>query len=227
MDVAWIVDHLDDLLERTIQHIYLTAIPVIAGFLISFVLAILAVRRRGTRGPILAVSGILYTVPSLAMFAALVSITGLSTLTAVIPLTIYTLLIFIRNIVAGFDSVPADVLEAADGMGYTRGRRLRDVEIPLAVPLVVAGLRLATVSTIGLVTISAILGDRFGGLGYFILEGGDRRFPTEIYFGAIPSIALAIAADVLFVRLQRRITPWTTPATAVDPSVPATSLEPA
>lgn len=227
MDIAWMVDHLDDLLDRTIQHVTLTLIPVAVGFVISFVLAVLAVRRRFTRGPIFAVSGILYTVPSLAMFAALVSITGLTTLTAVIPLTIYTLVIFMRNIVAGFDGVPVEVLEAADGMGYTGRRRLLQVEIPLAVPLVVAGLRLATVSTVGLVTISAILGDRFGGLGYFILEGGDRRFPTEIYFGAVPSILLAVAADVLLVRLQRRITPWTRPRAALEPGAAGGAIVPA
>jgi osmoprotectant transport system permease protein len=100
------------------------------------------------------------------------------------------------------------VLEAADGIGYTRAQRLRRVEIPLAVPLIVAGLRLATVSTIGLVTVTSILGDTFGGLGFFILEGYRRNFPTELYFGAIPSILLAIVLDVLFVRFQGRITPW-------------------
>ncbi len=120
--------------------------------------------------------------------------TGISTLTVEIPLILYTLLIFVRNIVAGFDTVPADVLEAADGMGYTRGARLLHVETPLAIPLVVAGLRLATVSTIGLVTVTAAMGDAFGGLGHFILEGYNRSFPTEIYYGAVPSILLAIVA---------------------------------
>src|SRR5262249_36319565 len=125
-----------------------------------------------------------------------------------IPLIVYTLLIFVRNIAEGLDGVPADVLEAANGMGYTRMGRLRRVEIPLAIPLMVAGLRLASVSTIGLVAISAVLGDAFGGLGYFILAGYQRGFPTEIYFGAIPSIALAVVVDTLFVRAQRQITPW-------------------
>jgi osmoprotectant transport system permease protein len=154
------------------------------------------------------VAGILYTIPSLALFAALVPVTGLSILTAEVPLVLYTLLILIRNIVAGFDTVSPDVREAAAGVGYAPSQRLRRIELPLAIPLIVAGLRLATVSTIGLVTISGILGDRFGGLGYFIFEGYRRGFPTEILAGAVPSILLAIAADIAFVRLQRRITPW-------------------
>jgi osmoprotectant transport system permease protein len=208
MNTGWILDHLDDLVYRLIQHMWLAGIAVVVGFLISLALAILAVRRRSTYGPIVATSDVLFTIPSVAVFVALVPITGLTTVTVEIPLIMYTLLIFVRNIAAGFDSVPADVLEAADGMGYTARRRLREVEFPLAIPLVIAGLRLASVSTIGLVTVSAILGDSFGGLGYFILEGYSRSFPTEIYFGAIPSILLAISADIVFVQLQKRATPW-------------------
>lgn len=208
MDVTWMVNHLNQLAARTWQHILFTVIALVFGFMISFVLAVIAVRRRRTYGPIVATADILYVIPSLAFFAGLISITGFTIVTVEIPLVLYTLLIFVRNIAEGFDNVPVDVLESADGMGYTRMGRLRRVEIPLAIPLMVAGLRLASVSTIGLVTVSAVLGDAFGGLGYFILDGYHRSFPTEIYFGAIPSIALAVAADVVFVRAQRRITPW-------------------
>jgi osmoprotectant transport system permease protein len=208
MDTGWILDHLDDLAYRLVQHVWLAGIAVVVGFLISLGLAILAVRRRSTYGPILAMSDILFTIPSVAVFVALVPITGLTTTTVEVPLVMYTLLIFVRNIAAGFDSVPAEVLEAADGMGFTAWRRLWQVEFPLAIPLVVAGLRLASVSTIGLVTVSGILGDNFGGMGYFIFAGYHISFPTEIYFGAIPSILLAIGADVLFVQLQNRATPW-------------------
>jgi osmoprotectant transport system permease protein len=151
----------------------------------------------------------------LAIFAALVSVTGISLLTVEIPLVMYTLVIFVRNIAAGLDGIPAEVLEAADGMGHSSGQRLWRVEVPLALPLIVAGLRLATVSTIGLVTVTAILGDGFGGLGFFILEGYRRSFPTELYFGAIPSILLALAADLALARLQRAITPWSRAAVAV------------
>ncbi len=208
MDTAWVLDHLDDLASRLLQHIVLASIALAVGFVISLGLAILAVRRRRTYGPIVVISDILYVIPSLAIFAVFVSITGITLLTVEIPLVLYTLLIYVRNIAAGFDAIPTDVLEAADGMGFTRWRRLRSIELPLAVPLIVAGLRLASVSTIGLVTITAVLGDTFGGLGHFILEGYSRSFPTEIYFGAIPSILLAIVADVTFVRIQRRATPW-------------------
>lgn len=213
-DLDWTVRHLDELVYRTAQHVFLAAIAVCIGFVISFALAVLAVRRRKTYGPILAFSDILYTIPSLALFAVLVAITGISVVTVEIPLVMYTLVIFVRNIAAGFDSVPLDVLEAANGLGYTRVQRLRRVETPLALPLIVAGLRLATVSTIGLVTVTAILGDSFGGLGFFILEGYRHSFATELYFGAIPSILLAITADVLLARLQRALTPWARPAVA-------------
>ena len=214
VDVAWMLDHLDDLASRTVQHIILAGIAVGIGFVISLGLAIVAVRRRATYAPILALSDVLYTIPSLALFALLVSVTGISLLTVEIPLVMYTLVIFVRNIAAGFDSVPVEVIEAANGMGYTSRQRLWRVELPLAIPLIVAGLRLASVSTIGLVTVTAILGDAFGGLGFFILEGYRRGFPTELYFGAIPSILLAIGADFLLARAQQRLTPWAAPSNA-------------
>lgn len=208
IDWAWIVDHLDTIAMRTVQHVYLAAIALAVGFAISFGLALVGVRRRVALGPIIGATGILYTIPSLALFAALVPITGLSLLTAEVPLILYTLVIFVRNIAAGLDGVPADVLQAASGMGFTPRQRLRLVELPLAIPLVVAGLRLASVSTIGLVTISALLGDAWGGLGFFITEGIRRSFPTEIYVGAVLSMGLAVVADLGFVRLQANLTPW-------------------
>lgn len=211
-------DHLDDLVARTVQHLWLTLIAVSIGLLISFVLAVIAVRRRAAYAPILGFTDILYTIPSLALFAALVSITGITLLTVEIPLVMYTLVIFVRNIASGFDSIPTEVLEAANGLGYTGRQRLWRVEVPLAVPLIVAGLRLATVSTIGLVTVTSILGDTFGGLGFFILEGYRRSFPTELYFGAIPSIVLAIGIDVLLSRIERRLTPWQVRGAVVVPS---------
>jgi osmoprotectant transport system permease protein len=210
MDTAWVLDHLDELGLRTIQHFGLAALAVGVGFVLSLGLSIVAVRIRLTLAPILTISGILYTIPSLALFAALVPVTGLSLLTAEVPLVLYTLLIFVRNIVAGLDGVPADVAEAADGMGYPGRTRLLRVELPLALPLIVAGIRLASVSTIGLVTISGILGDRFGGLGFFIFEGYRRSFTTEILAGAVPSVLLALAVDRLLVTAGARWTPWAT-----------------
>lgn len=208
MEISWLFDHLDELGLRTLQHFGLAALAVGVGFVLSMALSILAVRVRLTMGPIVTLTGIFYTIPSLALFAALVPLTGLSLLTAEVPLVLYTLLIFVRNISAGLEGVPADVLEAADGMGYPRRTRLLRVELPLAVPLIVAGVRLASVSTIGLVTISGILGDRFGGLGFFIFEGYRRSFPTEIIAGAVPSVILALLVDRLLVVLGARLTPW-------------------
>jgi osmoprotectant transport system permease protein len=208
IDWAWIGDHVDELLAKAVQHLYLTAISVAIGFAISFGLAIWSVRRRRVYGPLTLFTGILYTIPSLFLFPILVPITGLTALTAIIPLVLYSLLIFLRNIVAGFDSVPRDVLESADGMGYTTANRFWSVELPLAIPLVVAGIRLATVSTIGLVTISGVLGDAYGGLGFFIFEGWRRVFPTEIFAGAFLTIILAVTIDLLLVVAQRQATPW-------------------
>jgi osmoprotectant transport system permease protein len=223
IDWGWMADHLDELAFRTLQHLYLTAIAVVAGFAISFVLAVWSVRRRAVYPPIAALAGVLYTIPSLALFAALVPVTGLrSIVTAEFPLVAYTLLIFIRNIVSGFDAVPRDVLEAADGMGYTPRRRLWLVELPLALPLVIAGIRLATVSTIGLVTITGILGDGLGGLGFFIFEAYRHTFLTETLFGAIPLMLLAVVADVVLVRVQRRLTPWSRPARPSEDATIAT-----
>jgi osmoprotectant transport system permease protein len=217
MDWGWMVDHLDALVARTVQHLVLAGIAVAIGCAISFVLAIWAIRQRVVYPPITAIAGLVYTIPSLALFAALVSITGISIVTAEVPLILYTFVILIRNIVAGFDSAPPDVIEAADGMGYTRNQRLWRVELPLAVPLIVAGLRVASVSTIGLVTITGTLGDRFGGLGFFIFEGISRDFATEMLFGAVPSILLALLIDQLFIRLQAVLTPWTRRPAVVTP----------
>ena len=208
IDWGWIADHLDDIAYLTLQHLVLTAIPLAAGFVISLALAIWAVRRPVVYGPITAVTGVLYTIPSLAAFALLVPVFGFSLLAAFIPLTTYTLLILFRNIVAGFEAVPREVLEAADGMGYRGRDRLLRVEIPLAVPLMIAGLRLAAVTLIGLATVASILGSSFGGLGQLITEGLQTLFPTKYVLGAVLSVLLAFAVDFAFVRLERRATPW-------------------
>jgi osmoprotectant transport system permease protein len=206
IDLAWIGDHVGAIAGRTVQHVELTVLALGVGFALSFGLALWSLRRQRVYSLVSGLAGIFYTLPSVAMFAAFAAITGLSLLTAEIPLVAYTFVIFIRNIVAGFESVPADVLEAADGLGFTARERLVRVELPLAIPLIVAGLRLASVSTIGLVTITSILSDSFGGLGFFIKER--PFFATEVLVGALGSIILAVAADIGFARLQRLLTPW-------------------
>ena len=205
----WIVGHLDDVADKTWQHLQLLVIPMVAGFVIAFALAILATRRPGTIGPVTAVTGLLYTIPSLAAFAVLVPLTGLSLMTAIIPLTTYTLLILYVNTVAGLRSVPPEVNEAADAMGYSPWSRLLRVQLPLAIPLIMAGVRVAAVTTIGLVTVAAIIGgNRFGGLGQFITEGLQTDFDTKIYLGAVGSVILAFIVDGGLVGLQRWLTPW-------------------
>jgi osmoprotectant transport system permease protein len=208
IDWAWLGDHVGAMGQRFVQHFQLVVISVTLGFAISLALAIWANRQPRVFPPITAVTGLLYTIPSLAAFAILRPITGLTIVTALIPLTTYTLLILVRANVAGFRSVPADVLEAAVGMGYTRRQRLLRVELPLALPLMMAGVRLATVTTIGLATVASILGESFGGFGFFITEGLNRFFLTEIYLGAVLSIVMAFAADFILVRAERLVTPW-------------------
>jgi osmoprotectant transport system permease protein len=202
----WVVDHLDDLWLAVGEHFWLTFLAVTIGFAISFPVGIYVFRHRKAYPPVTVISGLLYTIPSLALFAALQPFTGLSTTTAEIGLVSYTLLILIRNIVAGLDGVSADVKEAAIGMGYTRRQLLWRVEIPLALPAIVAGLRIATVTTIGLVTVTALIGK--GGLGYFILLGLSRTFTTAIILGAGMSVLLAILADFVLLRAERFLVPW-------------------
>lgn len=202
----WVFDHLDDIWAATSEHLVLTGIALAVGLIISVGLSWLAIRYRKSYSPITWVTGVLYTIPSLALFSILVPITGLSVLTAEIGLVGYTLLILIRNIVAGIDGVDPAIKEAAIGMGYTRRRLLLQIEVPLAMPVIIAGIRIASVTTIGLVTVTALIGQ--GGLGFFILQGLRRFFTTEIMVGAVMSVVLAVVIDILLVLLQRVLTPW-------------------
>ena len=202
----WVSRHTDDIASATRQHVELTVIAVVLGLAISFPLALAARRWRWALTPVMSVTGIIYTIPSLALLALLVPWTGLSRTTSEIGLVGYTLLILIRNIVAGLDAVPEDVREAARGMGFTRRRQLLRIELPLAVPTIIAGVRIATVTTIGLVTVTALIGQ--GGLGQFILEGLTRDFRTPLVVGSVLSVALAAVADLGLTGLERLITPW-------------------
>jgi osmoprotectant transport system permease protein len=203
---SWIGDHLDDIRVALLQHVELTALPVAIGALLAFPLALAALRWPRLYGPILGFTGVLFTIPSLALFILLVPFTGLKLPTPLIGLTIYTLLILVRNMVEGLRGVDRDVREAAQAMGYTRGRQLFGVELPLALPVIMAGLRIATVTTIGLVTITALIG--WGGLGQLFLEGFTLNFATPIVVGLVLSAALAIGADLLLVGVERGLTPW-------------------
>lgn len=208
VDVDWILRNLDDIWARTVDHVVLVVIAVAVGFVVSFALAIAIRRQRWLAGPILGATGVLYSIPSLAMFVLLIPITGVqSLLTAEIALVTYTLLILVRNTLAGLDGVPPDVLEAAEGMGYGRWQRLLRVELPIALPVIIAGLRIATVTTVGLVTVTALIGIQ--SLGSLIVSIGLAQFFfTATLVGSLGAVALAVAADLGFQALQRVLTPW-------------------
>ena len=202
----WVGTHGALIRRATLQHVQLTAIAVAAGLVISFPLALAARRWRWTESPILGLTGVLYTIPSLAALGLLIPVTGLTVRTAEIVLTSYTLLILVRNVVAGLDGVPADVREAARGMGFSPVRQLLRVELPLALPAIVAGIRIATVTTIGLVTITALIGA--GGLGELIYDGLIRSFKTPLVVGSALSVVLAVIADVTLAGVQRALSRW-------------------
>ena len=202
----WVASNAGAIWQRLVEHIYLTSIALGVGLALSLALSALALRYRRTYAPITWTTGLFYTVPSLALFAFFVPITGFTTLTAEIGLVSYTLLILIRNIVAGIDGVDPAIKEAARGMGYTARRLFLEIELPLALPVIVAGLRIAAVTTIGLVTVTALVGQ--GGLGFFILRGLNRFFDTEIIVGTVLSVLLAVAVDVALVLAERALTPW-------------------
>jgi osmoprotectant transport system permease protein len=205
--VDWVLEHLDTLAQRIGEHLLVTVIAVVVGFVISFGLALAVRRYPRIYGPILAVSGILYAIPSIALFVLFIPITGLSLLTAEIALVSYTLVILVRNIVTGLRGVPAEVIDAARGMGYTDGQRLWRVELPIALPIIVAGLRIATVTTIGLVTIATLIG--MGGLGYLIVNiGVTQRFPTATITGVVIVVLLSTIVDLSLQTVERRLTPW-------------------
>lgn len=202
----WIFRRPGEIWQRTVEHVQMTVVAVGLGLAISIGLALIALRYRWTYAPITWIGNVLYTIPSLALFVFLIPYTGFSFVTAQIGLVSYTILILVRNIVAGIDGVPSAVIEAADGMGYTRVRRLWSVELPLALPTIVAGIRIASVTVIGLVTITALIG--MGGYGAFINDGLNRRFPTPIILGATLSVLLAVLADAVLVLIERLLTPW-------------------
>ena len=211
----WVWSHLDEIGSRTLEHIILTGIALGIGLLLATGLALLALRYRWTYAPIAAVTGAFYAIPSLALFAFLVPITGFTILTAQIGLVSYILLILVRTIVTGINGVDPAITEAATGMGYGRRRLFIDVQLPLAMPVIIVGIRVAAVTTVGLVTITALIG--WGGLGFFILRGLNRFFETEIVLGTALSVVLAAIIDGALVGVGRVLTPWATKKAVVVP----------
>jgi osmoprotectant transport system permease protein len=196
----------DDILAATREHVILTVISVALGLLIALPLAIVSRHYRRTESAVLAVTTGIYTIPSLALFSLLVPFTGLAPATVVVGLVLYSLTILVRNIVAGLDGVPDDVREAARGMGYGAGRLLLRVDLPLALPAVMAGLRVATVSTVALLTVGAVVG--YGGLGNLIYGGLPSLFKAQVLTASVLCVVLAVLADLGLLGLQRAVTPW-------------------
>ncbi|WP_229821442.1 MULTISPECIES: ABC transporter permease [Streptomyces] len=196
-----------ELFDATVQHVGITAVSVALGVLVSFPLALLARRRRSVAGAVLGLTTVLYTIPSLAMFSLLLPLFGLSAALVVTGLVLYSLTILVRNILAGLQAVPEEAVEAARGMGYGPLRLLWEVELPLALPAVLAGIRIATVSTVALTTVGAIVD--YGGLGTLILGGLDSTFKAQVLTASVLCVLLALAADLLLLWVQRLLTPWT------------------
>jgi osmoprotectant transport system permease protein len=203
---GWIIDHFDRYTDPLLQHVFLTVVSVACGFAIAFVLAIVARRQRWLIGPIVGLTGVLFTLPSLAVFFLLLPITGRGNNTALIALTAYTLQIIFRNIITGLDGVPADARDAGRGMGLTDRQLLWRVELPLATPDIIAGLRIATTSTVGLATLAVFAGA--GGLGEQIVTGSNITFKTGVVAAGGLAVLLALALDVVLLGIQRLLTPW-------------------
>jgi osmoprotectant transport system permease protein len=195
------------LVDATTEHIMITLVSVAVGIVVAVPLTLFARRYRTTEGFVLGASTAIYTIPSLAMFSLLLPYLGLSPKTVVVGLALYSLTILVRNMLAGLAGVPAEVKEAAAGMGYGSGRMLVKVEVPLALPTIFAGIRVATVSTVALTTVGAIVG--FGGLGNLLYESIRTKFKAEIFTASVLCVLLAVAFDLVLLGSQKLLTPWT------------------
>ncbi len=205
--LQYVQDRSSDIVSATIEHIWITLAAVALGSVIALPAALLARQSPKLEALILSASTGLYTIPSLALFPLLVPLTGLSPLTVIIGLAGYALTILVRAMLEGFRSVPDDVLESARGLGYGPGRLLLRIELPLALPVIFAGLRIATVSTVALTTVGTLVS--YGGLGNLIKDGVDNNFRAELFTAAVLCVVLAVLFDLILVGAQRLLTPWT------------------
>lgn len=203
----YLVDYQSELADATGDHLYITVIAVAVGFAVALPLALLARRYQRLQGGILGLTTIIYTIPSLAMFPLFLPATGLTPTTVIIGLALYTLTILVRNIMAGLRAVPDEVRESALGLGYGRTRLLLKIELPLALPVIMAGLRVATVSTVALTTIGTIVSN--GGLGELLSDGISRDFKAEILAASVLCVLMAVVLDLILLAAQRLLTPWT------------------
>jgi osmoprotectant transport system permease protein len=204
--LTWAPRHIPEILTALWQHLALCLSSVLIGSLIALVLGIVCARRPRLYAFVLTITGILFVIPSLALFAMLIPLLGLGAKPAIVGLSSYTLLILFRNVVTGLRGVPADVLDAADGMGYGPWQRLLRVELPLALPLIVAGIRIAVVTVIGIATVAAFIDA--GGLGTIILMGIDQSYTEKILVGGLLTASLAVLFDLVLGNAEKRLLRW-------------------
>ncbi len=207
--ICWqyLTDRRQQIIDATVEHIWITVVSVLVGLVIAFPLALLARRLPRLETLILGITTGIYTIPSLALFPLMVPFTGLTATTVVLGLALYALTILVRSMLEGFRAVPDDVRESAVGLGYGRTKLLFRIELPLALPVVMAGLRVATVSTVALTTVGSLVA--YGGLGNLIKDGVSTNFRAELFTASVICVLLAVALDVVLVGLQRVMTPWT------------------
>ncbi|MFE5712304.1 ABC transporter permease [Streptomyces sp. NPDC056501] len=204
---AYVSTRSEILTDAVVQHLQLTGVSVALGLLLALPLAVVARRWRWAAGPVLGITTVLYTIPALAMFSLLLPVYGLSAALVVAGLVLYSLTLLVRNVLAGLRAVPEETRQAARGLGYGPIRLLLTVELPLALPAAMAGLRIATVSAVSLVTIGAIVGH--GGLGNLIYSGMNTYFKAQVLTASALCVVIAVAADLLLIGAQRLLTPWT------------------
>ncbi|SMG52387.1 MULTISPECIES: ABC transporter permease [Cedecea] len=207
IDWQWVTDNLDMIGELMLQHLQMVLLSLAMGTLLTAGMLLLSIVWPALSGPLISLSGVLFTIPSLALFILLLPWTGLSVTTAVIGLTLYSLLILLRNVLAGMQKLPADVLESGRALGYTRFGRFIDVELFLILPALFAGLRIASVTLVGLVIVTALIGQ--GGLGQLMILGFNQNFLTPILVSLALSLVLSLGLDLLIARLGYSLTGWT------------------
>ena len=197
----------DTIADATVQHVVLVVVSVAVGLVLALPLGVLAFRAPRARSFVLGTATALYTIPSLAMFSLLLPVTGLTATTVVVGLVLYSLTILVRNVLTGLLAVPREVVESATGMGYSPLSLLLRVQLPLALPALFAGIRIATVSTVALTTVGSLVA--YGGLGNLIKEGVTTNFRAELFTAAVLCVVLAVLLDICLVLAQRLLTPWT------------------
>jgi osmoprotectant transport system permease protein len=208
--VSWALDHLPDILTRAGQHAWLAGLPLVLGLVIALPLGWWAARTPRVRGPLLTTTGLLYTIPSLALFILLPPLLGtkiLDSVNVIVAMTVYTVALLTRTVADGLSAVDSSTRQAAVAMGYGTFGRLRAVDLPLAVPVIAAGLRVAAVSNVSIVSVASLIG--ISQLGYFLTDGYARSFPTEVWVGIIACVVLALLFDVVILTVSRVLTPWT------------------